>query len=287
MTAPETYTLDAPGATITYDVRAAESGGDAPVLMLFGSPMGAEGFATLSGYFPDRTVVTYDPRSAGRSRRTDGARETTPEEHADDLRRVIEAVGGGPVDMFATSGGAINAMVLVTEHPELVRTLVAHEPPAAPVLPDSKEALAAAENIRDTYQEAGLGPAMAKFISLVMHKGPVPADFGQQPVDPSAFGLPTQDDGTRDDPLVGQNIITCTHYEHDFDAIRSAPTKVVVAVGEESEDELAYRAGKIVAERLGQEAVIFPSHHGGFMGAESGPMAGKPEEFAAKLREVL
>lgn len=286
MTAPKTYTLDAPGATITYDVREAEMSG-APVLLLIGSPMTAEAFATLAGYFPDRTVVTYDPRSAGRSRRTDGARETSPDEHADDLRRVIEAVGGGPVDIFATSGGAVNALALVAAHPDLVRTLVAHEPPAAQVLPDREQALAATENIRDTYQESGLGQAMAKFISLVMLKGPIPADFGRQPVDPAMFGLPTQDDGTRDDPLVGQNIITCTHYQHNFDSLRTASTDIVIAIGEESEGEMAYRGGLGVAERLGIEAVVFPSHHGGFLGPESGPMQGQPEAFAAKLREAL
>jgi hypothetical protein len=41
-----------------------------------------------------------------------------------------------------------------------------------------------------------------------------------------------------------------------------------------------------VAKRLGTEAVIFPSHHGGFLGPESG-YAGEPEAFAATLREVL
>jgi pimeloyl-ACP methyl ester carboxylesterase len=287
MTEPKTYTLDAPGATITYDIRPAGTGDGAPMLLIIGSPMAADGFATLAGYFPDRTVVTYDPRSAGRSKRTDGGLETTPDEHADDLRRVIEAVGGGPVDIFASSGGAVNAMVLVAKHPGLVRTLVAHEPPAVQVLPDRAEALAATEDIHTTYQKSGFGPAMAKFIALVMHKGPVPADFGRQPFNPSAFGLPTEDDGTRDDPLAGQNIVTCTHYEHDFEAIRSAPTRVVVGVGEESEGELAHRAGVVVAERLGTEAVVFPSNHGGFIGPEGGPMAGKPEEFAAKLREIL
>jgi pimeloyl-ACP methyl ester carboxylesterase len=287
MTAPKTHTLDAPGATITYDVREAQTSG-APVLLLIGSPMGADGFAALAGYFPDRTVVTYDPRSAGRSKRTDGASETTPDEHADDLRRVIEAVGGGPVDIFATSGGAVNSLALVAAHPDLVRTLVAHEPPAAQVLPDREQALAATENISDTYQKDGFGPAMAKFISLVMHKGTIPADFGQQPVDPAMFGLPAEDDGTRDDALVGQNIITCTHYRHNFDALRSASTRVVVAVGEESEGEMAYRGGLAVAERLGTEPVVFPSHHAGFLGPENGPtMAGQPEAFAAKLREVL
>jgi pimeloyl-ACP methyl ester carboxylesterase len=287
MIEPKAHTLDAPGATITYDVRSADTGGDTPALLLIGSPMGADGFATLAGFFPDRTVVTYDPRSADRSKRTDGGLVTTPEEHADDLRRVIEAVGGGPADIFASSGGAVNALVLAAKRPDLVRTLVAHEPPAAQVLPDREEALAATQTIHETYQKDGFGQAMAKFIALVMHKGPIPAGFGREPADPAAFGLPAQDDGSRDDALVGQNIVTCTHYEHDFDALRHAPTRIVVAIGEESSEEMACRATKIIAGKLGTEVAVFPSHHGGFMGAEAGPMAGKPEQFAAKLREVL
>jgi pimeloyl-ACP methyl ester carboxylesterase len=55
----------------------------------------------------------------------------TPEEHADDLHRLISALDAGPVDLFASSGDAINALALVARHPEQVRTLVAHEPPAA------------------------------------------------------------------------------------------------------------------------------------------------------------
>jgi hypothetical protein len=167
-----------------------------------------------------------------------------------------------------------------------VRTLVAHEPPAAQVLEDREQTLAATADIRDTYQREGLGPAMAKFIGLVSMKGRVPADFASRPVDPAMFGLPTEDDGSRDDPLVGQNIITCTHYEHDVDALRSASTRIVVAVGAESDGELAHRGGEGVADRLGQEPVTFPGNHGGFLGGEYG-QTGEPEEFAAKLLEVL
>jgi hypothetical protein len=49
---------------------------------------------------------------------------------------------------------------------------------------------------------------------------------------------------------------------------------------------MTYRAALAVAERLGTEATIFPSHHGGFLGGEFG-YAGEPEAFAAKLHEVL
>src|SRR6266513_1675837 len=227
MNEPTTHTLDVPGAVLTYDVRSSGSGSE-PVLLLFGSPMGAQGFGTLARHFADRTVVTYDPRGAERSKRTDGATETTPVEHADDLHRLISTLDVGPVDIFATSGGAVNALALVACHPEQVRTLVAHEPPAAQVLPDREVVLAACVDIRETYQRAGFGPAMAKFIALASFEGPLPADYGEQATpDPAMFGLPTQDDGSRDDPLVGQNMPSCIAYEHDFEALRSAPTRVV------------------------------------------------------------
>jgi pimeloyl-ACP methyl ester carboxylesterase len=84
------------------------------------------------------------------------------------------------VDVFASSGGAVNALALATRHPEQVHTLVAHEPPSASVLPDRERALAAVMDIRETYERDGLGPAMAKFIALTSLKGPIPADFGRR-----------------------------------------------------------------------------------------------------------
>jgi pimeloyl-ACP methyl ester carboxylesterase len=286
MTEPKSDTLQAPGCVLHYDVRSADSSGR-PVLLIIGSPMGAAGFTTLAGYFTDRTVVTYDPRGSGRSQRTDGALETTPDEHADDLRRLIAALGAGPVDIFASSGGAVNALALVAMHPEQVRTLVAHEPPAFRVLPDSGPVLAVCEDIHDTYLHDGFGPAMAKFIAIASYPGPVPADYPDRPApDPAAFGLPAHDDGSRNDPLVGQNMISCPHYEHDFDALRAASTRIVLGVGEESLQVVTGRAAAAVAALLGTEPVVFSGGHDGFIGGEYGRM-GKPEAFAATLRSVL
>jgi len=286
MIEPKTHTLDVTGAVLTYDVRADDSS-TAPVLLLIGSPMGAAGFGTLAGHFDDRTVVTYDPRGVERSRKTDEATESTPDEHADDLHRLISALDAGPVDLFASSGGAVNALALVARHPEQVRILVAHEPPTAQVLPDREAALAAAEDIHETYQRRGMGPAMAKFIALVSHKGEIPADYADQPApDPAMFGLPATDDGSRNDPLLEQNIVSCTHYQPDFDALRGASTRIVLAAGAETTGEMAHRGAEAVAERLGTTPVTFPSHHGGFLGGEYG-QAGQPDAFAATLRQVL
>jgi len=281
-----THTLDVPGATLTYDVRGSDASTE-PILLLIGSPMGAAGFGTLSQHFSDRTMVTYDPRGVERSVKTDPASPVTPEVHADDLHRLIQAIGGGPVDLFASSGGAVNALALVSKHPEDVRTLVAHEPALASILPDREHAMAATRAVAETYQRSGWGAGMAQFIALSSHQGPFTAEIADQPApDPAMFGMPTEDDGTRTDPLLGQNLITSTHYEPDFDALRSGSTPIVLAAGEESEGQMANRGAFAVAERLGTKPVTFPSHHGGFLGDEYG-QPGEPDAFAAKLREVL
>jgi hypothetical protein len=135
--------------------------------------------------------------------------------------------------------------------------------------------------------KGGLGPGMAKFIALVSHKGLVTDDYLEQPApDPAMFGLPTEDDGSRGDALLGQNMVSSTHYEPDFDALRQASTRIVIGAGVESDGELAHRAAEAVAERLGTVAVVFPSDHGGFLGGEYG-QTGDPDAFAVTLRQVL
>jgi pimeloyl-ACP methyl ester carboxylesterase len=286
MTEPTSHTLEVPGAVLTYDVRRNDSSTH-PILLLIGSPMGAAGFGTLAQHFTDRTVVTYDPRGSERSTRTDDATQNSVEEHADDLHRLISAIDAGPVDLFASSGGAVNALALVAGHPEQVRTLIAHEPPLIAVLPDREQALAAARDVHETYLRSGLGAGMAKFIALTSHKGEIPPDWLDRPApDPATFGLPTEDDGSRDDPLLGMAMGSTTGYEPDFDALRAASTRIVMAAGSESAGELANRGAFAAAERLGTTPVTFPSHHGGFLGGEYG-WSGEPDAFAAKLRELL
>ena len=286
LTAESTRTLEVPGATLTYDLRPGRSP-DATPLFLIGSPMAAAGFATLAGHFTDRTVVTYDPRGSERSQLTEPTTPPIPEQHADDLHRIIEELGGEPVDLFASSGGAVNGLALVARHPGDVLTLVAHEPPLPRILPDREAALAATRAVTETYRQRGWGAGMAHFIAVVSHRGEFAADFAQQPApDPVMFGLPAEDDGSRTDPLLGMALVGSIGYEPDFEALRAASTRIVMAAGVGSEGEMANRGAFAVAERLGVEPVVFPSDHGGFLGGEYGQM-GEPDAFAAKLREVL
>jgi pimeloyl-ACP methyl ester carboxylesterase len=249
--------------------------------------MDAGGFATLASYFPDRTVVTYDPRGLGRSSRKDGRVDHTPTVQAEDVHAVIEALGAGPVEMFASSGGAVTALALVAAHPGDVTTLVAHEPPLIPVLPDAAAAERARDSVKAAYDAKGSNAGMAAFIAMTSWRGEYTDEYFAQPApDPVAFGMSGEDDGSRDDPLLSDRSWAVSGYRPDVDRLAAAPTRVVIAVGEESQDTFTGRTAVATADLLGQPATVFPSHHGGFMGGEFG-YAGQPEAFAHRLREVL
>ena len=280
-----TRTLAVPGAVLTYDVRRPTAPSGQPPLFVFGSPMAASGFGQLVDQLDDRTVITYDPRGAERSA-LDGDGTVTAELHAEDLHRVVEATGLGPVDAFGSSGGGAFALRWVVEHPGDVRTLVTHEPPLVTLLEDHDVAQRAQADILDTYQRDGYGPAMAKFIQMIMHPGPLPPDFVEQPApDPAAFGLPTEDDGSRDDALLSRNLAMPT-FEPDLAALRGTPTRVVPAVGAQGSGTMARRGGEALAAALGVEPVVFPGDHGGFATNDWSP-GNDPAAFAAALRDVL
>jgi pimeloyl-ACP methyl ester carboxylesterase len=284
----KTDTLKTPEVDIVYDVEGRLPTADGrPPLFMIGQPMDASGFRTLTSYFPDRTVVTYDPRGLGRSTRKDGRVQNEPTVQAEDVHAVIEGVGAGPVEMFASSGGAVTALALVTAHPDDVTTLVAHEPPLIQVLADAEAAERAQAGFRDIYEAKGRGAGMAAFIAMTSWQGEFTDEYFAQPApDPAQFGLPAEDDGSRADPLLSDRSWAITGYRPDIDKLTAAPTRIVIAVGEESLGTFTGRTAVATAELLGQEATVFPSHHGGFMGGEFG-YAGQPEAFAHRLREVL
>jgi pimeloyl-ACP methyl ester carboxylesterase len=200
--------LETAGAEIAYDVRGPLPTVDGrPPLFMIGQPMTAGGFDTLASHFPDRTVVTYDPRGLGRSVRREGRADNAPTVQADDVHAVIEALGAGPVAMFASSGGAVTALALVAAYPDDVTTLVA--------------AILGSQQLPPRRRRAGRGA----------------------------------------------------------DARRHRRRRGIAG-------HLHRTHAVATAELLAQQATVFPSHHGGFLGGEFG-YAGQPEAFARKLREVL
>ena len=283
-----TQVLKTPEVDLVYDVRGSLPTTDGhPPLVMIGQPMDASGFSTLASHFPERTVITYDPRGIGRSTRKDGRVDHAPEIQAADVHAIIGALDAGPVDMFASSGGAVTALALVAAFPDDVHTLVAHEPPLVSVLPDAPAAERALTDVWSTYEAKGSGAGMAAFITMTSWQGEFIDDYFAAPAaDPAAFGMSTVDDGSRGDPLLSDRSSAVSSYRPDIDALAAARTRIVIAVGEQSLGIFTGRTSVAIAELLGQQPTVFPSHHGGFVGGDSG-YAGQPEAFARKLREVL
>ena len=281
--APENTTargLDVPGAHLYYEVR-----GSGPLLLIIGAPMGSMFFTELADQFvADHTVLTYDPRGISRSTLTGPAGDDTPDTRAEDVRGLIEAMGGGPVDVFGSSGGAMTGLALVQRHPDLVRTLVAHEPPLIDVLPDAEEQLAWGQELHRTWREEGQDAAFGKFLAGAgFDSPPEPAgaagDAPDGPGEDLPFPLSTEEMRANNDYFFGHMMVSTVRYLPDGAALRAASTRVVIGAGSTRPDQLTYRTSVATAELLGTSVVHFPGDHGGFLS--------HTVEFAEVLRRTL
>jgi len=267
-------TLNVPGARIHYEVR-----GSGPVLLCMpGGPADAGAFRKIADELaPYYTVVTYDPRGLSHSPLEGPFQdERAIEINADDAHRLISGVTNEKANVFASSGGAVISLELARRHPEQISTLVAHEPPAAAVLPDPASAREQVIDIVETYKAAGLGAAFPKFMAQARIRGGPPAQQGQ----PTPEQLEAMAMMQRNMEFwFGHTMRAIGLYEPDFPALKSVSCRMVSGVGDESRGELAHDGGLGLARLLGTEAVVFPGAHGGFESLAP--------EFARKLREVL
>jgi hypothetical protein len=71
---------------------------------------------------------------------------------------------------------------------------------------------------------------MGAFIAMTSWQGEfTDAYFAQPTPEPAGFGMPDEDDGTRDHPLLSDRSWPITDYRPDFAAVSAAPTRVVIA----------------------------------------------------------
>jgi clorobiocin biosynthesis protein CloN7 len=270
---PTTHVLDVPGARLYYERR-----GNGPLLLMIGSPMDSTGFAPLASALADHyTVVTYDPRGIGNSSREDTSEDVTPAQQADDVHRLLAALGGEPADLFGSSGGAVVGLALVTAHPDQVRTLVAHEPPVVELLPDAAQVRAQIDDIYDTHRVEGADKAMQKFMTHA-GLGAGPAQQADAPRwEPSPEQLARMRATT--EHFLAHLLRPTTRYRPDIEALRAASTRIVVAGGATSKGQLANRTVVALADQLGTTVLDFPGDHGGFLAF--------PEQFGRLLDRVL
>ncbi|CAM5239115.1 Pimeloyl-ACP methyl ester carboxylesterase OS=Streptomyces griseomycini OX=66895 GN=FHS37_003227 PE=4 SV=1 [Streptomyces griseomycini] len=140
----------------------------------------------------------------------------------------------------------------MAKYPADVTVLVAHEPPLITLTPDGRAAVRARAAVLEAYEKRGWGAGMAAFVAMTSWEGEFTEEYFAQPeADPAAFGMPTEDDGSRDDPLLSDRSWAISSYRPDADAIAAAPTRVVIAVGEESTNVQTGLTSVATAELLG------------------------------------
>jgi pimeloyl-ACP methyl ester carboxylesterase len=287
MSATKTATLKVPGASLYYEVR-----GSGPLLLLIpGAPADAGGFAAVADQLADRyTVVSYDWRGAARSP-LDGPADQLPDGlplqiQGDDVDYLLAALGTEPAQVLGCSGGALIGLDLLTRHPERVHTLVAHEPPAMNLLPDSAGWRAAFQDVHATYRRDGVGPGMQQFIATAVRTGDPRAteDDAGPPGQEQAPPMPNMSQMTPEmlegmarmqansEFFLAHLLPATIGYVPDVAALRGAASRIVVGVGEASKGQMPHLAALALAERLGNEPVGFPGDHQGFA-THPGPFA--------------
>ncbi|TWD79154.1 pimeloyl-ACP methyl ester carboxylesterase [Kribbella amoyensis] len=264
-----TRTLAVPGARLYHEVR-----GDGPLVVLVGAPMDARSFEPLADLLAtDHTVLTADPRGINRSPLDDPASGSTPEQRADDLARLITELDAGPATVFGSSGGAVSVLALAQHYPDLVRTVIAHEPPLENLLADRDDLHRRSDDLMATYLRGDVVGAWRKF-------------FGAANIDAPDELLEAMFGGDRDPQVVADErfwfeyeMRASIRWQPDVSALRDGPVDLVVGIGTDSAGQLCDRTSRALAAGLGVEPALFPGDHTGF--------AEDPEPFAARLRAVL
>ncbi|MFF5992634.1 alpha/beta fold hydrolase [Prauserella flavalba] len=264
-----TGTLRVPDATLYYEVR-----GSGPVVVLVGAPMDARSFEPLADLLAtDHTVLTTDPRGINRSQVDDPTRDSTPEQRAGDLSRLLTHLGAGPAAVLGSSGGAVSVLALAQAHPEQVHTVIAHEPPLNELLADREQLRERTEDIIATYLAGDSLGAGRKFLAVANIQ--LPDEVVEQ-----MFGGEQSPQEAADARFQYAHMLRATtRWVPDFDRLRSGSPRVVVGIGEESGGQLCERTSLALADGLGIAPTLFPGDHVGF--------AGEPAAFNTRLRAVL
>jgi pimeloyl-ACP methyl ester carboxylesterase len=266
---PVTGTLGVPGARLYYEVR-----GSGPLVALVAAPMDATSFAPLADLLAtDHTVLTTDPRGINRSRVDDPDRDVMPADRADDVARLIAHLDAGPAAVLGSSGGAVTVLALAAARPELVATVVAHEPPLQPLLPDREELFRRTDEMIATYLAGDVRGAWRAFLEVANIAMP-------DEVFEAVFGGPREGRAAADERFQFEHMLRgTTRWEPDLARLTWVPARVVVGIGQDSAGELCDRASRALAAALGTEPAMFPGGHVGF--------ADDPAAFARRLRAVL
>jgi pimeloyl-ACP methyl ester carboxylesterase len=274
----QSYRVTTEGDELYYEVR----GQGQPLLMI--APAGGDGwqYSFIADILADEyKVITYDRRANARSTINDPQNFEISQQSRDAVA-VLRAAGEDSAFVFGNSSGAVIALDMAKTQPQVVRAVVAHEPPIPRVHPNAQKWQRFFASCYVTAFRFGSSLAALRFILGV--EVPVrqlikaTRDVNIHREQSSERYISPKDAA---DVLVKQELLPVTNYLPDVERIKKNGVRVSMAVGEWALERKTWyvQAAQILAEQLGCELVTFPGHHGSFMDM--------PEEWAATLRSVL
>ena len=264
-----TGTLRVEAAELYFELR-----GTGPLIALHAAPMDAASFVPLAELLAaDHTVLTSDPRGINRSKVVHRDHDVTPDVRAEDLAALLRHVDAGPATIFGSSGGAVSALALTQAHPELVTTVIAHEPPLAELLDDREQIRIETDRMIETYLAGDRRGAWKVFMELAnIH---LPDELFD-----AMFGGEIEGQAAADEHFYFAHMERpTTFWQPDIPVLLNSAVNLVVGIGEDSANELCDRTSRALAAGLGAEPALFPGGHIGF--------AEDPAAFAARMRDVV
>jgi acetyltransferase/esterase len=157
-------------------------------------------------------------------------------------------VSDEPATVFGNSSGALVALQLLIDHPAVVATVIAHEPPAVRLLPDGDEWITFFDTVYDTYRTSGIHPALRQFSEGISGGRGRPA---------VAHG---KDPGTEGRPVANllywfeRELRQYPRAELDVAALASRADRLVLAGGRGSKRYLTYQPAAVLAATLGMHS---------------------------------
>ncbi|WP_040788704.1 alpha/beta fold hydrolase [Nocardia paucivorans] len=266
-------TLTVPGATLYYEIR-----GTGPLLLSIPGGGGDAGVFDEMADVLERhfTVVALDPRGHSRSTLDDSTADRRIATQSEDAYRLLTHLSERPAFVFGTSAGAVVCLELLARHPDRVRRMVVHEPPCLAALPDAAEHLAMIEEVHELFRTAGIGPAMARFLTGMGEKTTPPPNTPDLP--PRIVELRARL-AANTPAMLEHELREITSYQPDYAALATVADRLIPAVGRVGDDTLPHRSTVEIATRLGRTVTEFPGGHNGIRTDAA--------EFAHRLVEVL
>ncbi len=267
----QSHTLKVPGVQLFY-----ERSGNGPLLILIPGARGdGESFRPLAHHLSAQyQVVTYDRRGFSRSY-LDGPQDYDHRlaTDADDVRRLIEHLTDQPAIVFGSSSGAIVALEVLTQYPERVQTVVAHEPPVVSLLPDAAKWWAFFDRIYDSSRKNGIPKAMHQFVSMVV------GNEEHQVIERAMTQQANEYTKANAAYWMEHELRQYPRIELDLTVLAAHARQILLVGGRDAQDKVSYQSSKALARQLGLNIVDLPGGHIGFVTS--------PAEFAAALIDAL